>query len=61
MTRDKLAILKEADAIVREELDAYNERLFEACGRRDGELAREAAGGPRSSAPCGSTSPCCPT
>ena len=45
-TRDKLAILKEADAIVREELDAYNERLFEACGRRDGELAREAAGGP---------------
>ena len=46
VTRDKLAILKEADAIVREELDAYNERLFEACGRRDGELAREAAGGP---------------
>ena len=46
VTRDKLAILKEADAIVREELDAYNVRLYEATGERNGELARTAAGGP---------------
>ena len=46
VTRDKLAVLKEADAIVREELDAYNARLFEATGERDGELTRTQAGGP---------------
>ncbi|BAK45549.1 glutamine-hydrolyzing GMP synthase [Eggerthella sp. YY7918] len=46
VTRDKLAILKEADAIVREELDAYNVRMYEATGERDGELVRTTAGGP---------------
>ncbi len=34
---DKLAILKDADAIVREELDAYNARLFEETGERNSE------------------------
>ncbi|MCI8467943.1 MAG: glutamine-hydrolyzing GMP synthase [Eggerthellaceae bacterium] len=43
---EKLTILKNADAIVREELDAYNERLFEETGARDGELVRDVAGGP---------------
>lgn len=37
VTPDKLAILKEADAIVREELDAYNQRLFEETGERNSE------------------------
>ncbi len=37
VTPDKLAILKEADAIVREELDAYNARLFEQTGERNSE------------------------
>lgn len=46
VTREKLAILKEADAIVREELDAYNARLLGQTGGRGGELARETAGGP---------------
>ena len=46
VTAEKLGILKDADAIVREELDAYNERLFEETGARDGELVRDAAGGP---------------
>ncbi len=46
VTPEKLALLKEADAIVREELDAYNEVLFEQTGERGGELAREGAGGP---------------
>ncbi len=47
VTPEKLGILKEADAIVREELDAYNERLFEATGQHgSGELARTEAGGP---------------
>ncbi|MEG0462107.1 glutamine-hydrolyzing GMP synthase, partial [Gordonibacter sp.] len=32
VTREKLSILKEADAIVREELDAYNARIFEETG-----------------------------
>lgn len=36
---EKLAILKDADAIVREELDAYNERLFEETGERNSEHA----------------------
>ena len=34
---EKLEILKNADAIVREELDAYNERLFEQTGERNSE------------------------
>ena len=37
VTSDKLAILKDADAIVREELDAYNARLFEETGERNSE------------------------
>ncbi len=35
--KEKLEILKNADAIVREELDAYNERLFEETGERNSE------------------------
>ena len=46
VTPEKLEILKNADAIVREELDAYNERMFELTGERNGEHARESAGGP---------------
>lgn len=34
---EKLSILKDADAIVREELDAYNQRLFEEAGERNSE------------------------
>ena len=34
---EKLEILKNADAIVREELDAYNERLFKETGERNSE------------------------
>ena len=34
---EKLEILKNADAIVREELDAYNQRLFEETGDRNSE------------------------
>ena len=37
VTPEKLEILKNADAIVREELDAYNARLFEATGERNSE------------------------
>ena len=39
VTPEKLAILKNADAIVREELDAYNQRLFEETGDRNSEHA----------------------
>ena len=46
VTPEKLEILKNADAIVREELDAYNEQLFERSGERNGEVVRESAGGP---------------
>ncbi len=35
VTPEKLEILKNADAIVREELDAYNERLFNETGERN--------------------------
>ena len=35
--KEKLEILKNADAIVREELDAYNARLFEETGERNSE------------------------
>ena len=34
---EKIEMLKEADAIVREEIDAYNERLFEETGTRNSE------------------------
>ena len=37
VTREKLEILKNADAIVREELDAYNVRVFEETGDRNSE------------------------
>ena len=37
VTPEKLTILKNADAIVREELDAYNARLFEKTGERNSE------------------------
>ena len=37
VTPEKLEILKNADAIVREELDAYNARLFEETGERNSE------------------------
>ena len=46
VTPEKLEILKNADAIVREELDAYNEALFQQTGGRAAELTRESAGGP---------------
>lgn len=35
--KEKLEVLKNADAIVREELDAYNQRLFEQTGERNSE------------------------
>ena len=37
VTPEKLAILKDADAIVREELDAYNAKLYEETGERNSE------------------------
>ena len=37
VTPEKLNILKGADAVVREELDAYNARLYEQTGERNGE------------------------
>ena len=37
VTREKLSILKDADAIVREELDAYNAQVFEETGERNSE------------------------
>ncbi len=37
--KEKLEILKNADAIVREELDAYNERLYQETGDRNSEHA----------------------
>jgi GMP synthase (glutamine-hydrolysing) len=39
VTPTKLALLRDADAIVREEIDAYNEQLFEQTGVRDSERA----------------------
>ena len=39
VTPEKLEILKNADAVVREELDAYNEELFEQTGERNSEHA----------------------
>lgn len=46
VTPEKLAMLKDADAIVREEIDAYNGALYEATGDRDGGLIRPSSGGP---------------
>ena len=46
VTPEKLAMLKEADAIVREELDAYNARIAEESGVANGEVERGCAGGP---------------
>ena len=37
VTAEKLTILREADAVVREEIDAYNETLFLKTGERDSE------------------------
>jgi len=37
VTAEKLAILREADAVVRDEIDAYNETLFLKTGARDSE------------------------
>jgi len=37
VTPEKLEILKNADAVVREELDTYNQRLFEETGERNSE------------------------
>ncbi len=39
VTQEKLEILREADAIVRQELDAYNQRLFEQTGVHNSEHA----------------------
>ena len=46
VTPEKLAMLKEADAIVREELDAYNAMIAEESGEPNGEVERRCAGGP---------------
>ena len=46
VTPEKLAMLKEADAIVREELDAYNAIIAEESGESNGEVERGYAGGP---------------
>ena len=46
VTPEKLAMLKEADAIVREELDAYNAMIAEESGVANGEVERGCAGGP---------------
>jgi GMP synthase (glutamine-hydrolysing) len=35
VTPERLSMLREADAVVREEIDAYNESLFESTGARD--------------------------
>ncbi len=37
VTADKLRMLRDADAIVREEIDAYNEKLYKETGVRDSE------------------------
>ena len=46
VTPEKLAMLKEADVIVREELDAYNAMIAEESGEPNGEVERGCAGGP---------------
>jgi GMP synthase (glutamine-hydrolysing) len=39
VTQEKLTMLKDADLIVRQEIDAYNQRLFEETGDRNSEHA----------------------
>lgn len=46
VTPEKLEILKNADAIVREELDAYNAQILATSNQSSGELVRKVAGGP---------------
>lgn len=46
ITKKKLDLLKDADAIVRGELDAYNAHLTEKTGARDGFLENDTPGGP---------------
>lgn len=46
VTPEKLTMLKEADAIVREEIDAYNAMIAEESGVANGEVERGCAGGP---------------
>ncbi len=46
VTPEKLGMLKEADAIVREEIDAYNAQIAEESGVANGEVERGCAGGP---------------
>ena len=46
VTPEKLEMLKDADAIVREELDAYNARVLAESGEPNGEFARQTPGGP---------------
>lgn len=46
ITKEKLDLLKDADAIVREELDAYNTHLAEKTGARDGFLENDEPGAP---------------
>ena len=46
VTPEKLAMLMEADAIVREELDVYNAMIAEESGEPNGEVERGCAGGP---------------
>ena len=46
VTPEKLAMLKEADAIVREEIDAYNAMIAGESGEPNGEVERGCAGGP---------------
>ena len=46
VAKKKLPLLKSADAIVREELDAYNASLLEKTGERDGALEQTEAGAP---------------
>ena len=46
VTPEKLAMLKEADAIVREEIDAYNAMILAESGVANGEVERGCAGGP---------------
>jgi GMP synthase (glutamine-hydrolysing) len=45
ITPEKLHIIRESDAILREEIDAYNERLFEKTGKRNYRATYEVASG----------------
>ncbi|MDR2162864.1 MAG: GMP synthetase [Clostridiales Family XIII bacterium] len=54
ITPEKLHIIRESDAILREEIDAYNERLFEKTGKRNYGATYEVAGGENTSGDSGS-------